>query len=144
MTRDKLIHLKSLTCTMYSFHCKMIQEHLNRYFMGENSCRHWDSNPRPSDLISSGAGCQPPSLRLLHNSLIAKLAPTSGGPLASSGCRQPHPDRAGFDPECVGGPERVSAHCLATEPCLNCPSITCVISNNCSLTSAYCERCTCS
>ena len=32
----------------------------NRYFIGENSYRHWGSNPQPSNLISSGAECHPP------------------------------------------------------------------------------------
>ena len=59
------------------------------------------------------------SSRLLHTSMIAYLVPnwwplTSGGPLACSGCRQPHPDRAGFDPECLR-PVRESGHRLANK-----------------------------
>ena len=54
ITRDKLIHFTSLTCTMNSFQCKVMQVHFNRDFMGEKCCRHWDSNPRPSEFPSSG------------------------------------------------------------------------------------------
>ena len=53
-TRDKFIYFTSLTCSMYNFQSKVIQVHFNWDFMGEKCCRHWDSNPRPSELASSG------------------------------------------------------------------------------------------
>ena len=58
--RVKLIHFASLTRTMYNLHSESIQVSFNRYFIGEKCCLLWDSNPRPSDLISSGAGCKSP------------------------------------------------------------------------------------
>ena len=42
------------TCNMYSFQCKLIQTYFSRDFKWGKSCRHRDSNPRPSDFASSG------------------------------------------------------------------------------------------
>ena len=49
--QEKLIHI---TCSMYNFKCKFIQTYFSRDFKWEKCCRHRDSNPRPSDLVSSG------------------------------------------------------------------------------------------
>ena len=110
---------------MCNFHCKMTQVHLNRDFVGEKFCQHWDLNPRPPDLISFG---------LFHISQIAHLAPNwwqlaSGRPLAISGRRQPHPDLAEFDSECVR-PVRVTAHCLTNKLSLQSPGFWNQISLN--------------
>ena len=73
-------------------------------------CRHWDSNPWPSDSTSSGTRFQPLNGFCTSHLVLNWWLVTSGGPLASSGSQQPSPDRAVVDPECV----RMSEHPLTT------------------------------
>ena len=73
-------------------------------------CRHWDSNPWPSDSTSPGTRFQPLNGFCTSHLVLNWWLVTSGGPLASSGSQQPSPDRAVVDPDCV----RMSEHPLTT------------------------------
>ena len=49
-TRDKFYNYTNHTYITTNFQCKTMQVHFNRDFLGVKCCRHWDSNPQPSDL----------------------------------------------------------------------------------------------